>query len=111
MTKFLEIKSLNPSFREDQIAKELGCSSGTLQRYRQDINMLSAHTVPPNSHKRRQTILNTYFGDSSNREHDLKKPQMTSKDANEKDEPVSKKKETKSVLVVIQMILLVTEAF
>ena len=50
----------------------MGCPSSTLQRYRQDINMLSPFIIPPNNHKRKQKI--------SNREHDLERPQMTSND-------------------------------
>ena len=43
MARFLEIKSVNPKLKQSEIAKELGCSSSTLQRYRQDINMLSRY--------------------------------------------------------------------
>ena len=64
------MKSVNAKVIQDQIAKDLGCSSSTLQRYRQDINMLSPYRIPPNSHKRKQYI--------SNREHDLERFQMTS---------------------------------
>ena len=32
MARFMEIKSINAKLRQDQIAKELGCSSSTLQR-------------------------------------------------------------------------------
>ena len=72
MARFMEIKSMNPRLRQDQMAKELGCSSSTLQRYRQDINMLSPYGIPPKTIKRKQKI--------SNREHDLERPQMTSND-------------------------------
>ena len=48
---FREINSLNPKLRQNQIAKELGCSSSTLQRCRQHINMLSPYRSPPNSLK------------------------------------------------------------
>ena len=58
----MKIKFVIPKIRQDQIAKKLGCSSSTLQRYRQDINMLSPYRNPPNSNKRRQ------------------KPRMTTKD-------------------------------
>ena len=34
MARFIEIKSDHPNLRQDQIAKELGCSSSILQRYR-----------------------------------------------------------------------------
>ena len=68
----MEIKSMNPNLGQDQIAKKLGCSSSTLQRYRNDINMLSPYRIPANSQKRKQKI--------SNPEHDLEMLQMTSND-------------------------------
>ena len=43
----MKIKSVNHRLGQDQIAKELGCSSSTLQRYRNDINMLSPYRIPP----------------------------------------------------------------
>ena len=54
LARFMEIKSVNARLRQDQIAKEIGCSGSTLQRYRQDINMLSPYSIPPNSHKRKK---------------------------------------------------------
>ena len=72
MARFMEIKTVNRKLGKEQVAKELGCSSSTPQRYRQDINMNSPYRVPPNKNKRKQKI--------SNREHDLDRPQMTSKD-------------------------------
>ena len=71
LARSMEIKSVNPKIRQDQMAKELCCSSSTLQRYRHDINMLSPHRIPSNSHKRKQKITN----DDSNSEHDLKRTQ------------------------------------
>ena len=47
MARFMEIKCINPRTRKDQIAKELGCSSSTLQRYKNDISMRSPYRVPP----------------------------------------------------------------
>ena len=47
----MEIKSVNPRLRQDQSAKELGCSGSTLQRYSQDINMFSLYRVPPSTNK------------------------------------------------------------
>ena len=41
MARFMEIKSLNPKLKQSEIAKELGCSSTTLQRFRNDLYMLS----------------------------------------------------------------------
>ena len=42
LARFMEIKSVDPRLSQDQIAKELGCSSSTLQRYKNDINKLSS---------------------------------------------------------------------
>ena len=53
---FMEIKSLNPKLGQDQISKELGCLTSTLQRYRNDINMLSSFKNPQSSQKRRRRI-------------------------------------------------------
>ena len=78
MTRFLEIKSVNPKLKQNQIAKQLGCSSINLQLYGIDKKMLSLYTIPSNSHKRKQQI--------SNREHDLERPQMTSKESSPKNE-------------------------
>ena len=71
MTRFKEIKAVSPKLKQDQIAKELGCPSSTLQRHRQDINMLSPYRISPKNHKGKQKI--------SNREHEPERPQMTSK--------------------------------
>ena len=70
MARFREIKSTNPKLSQDQIAKELGCSSSFWRRYRQDINMLSLYKIPAKSNKTKHKI--------SNREHDLERRQMTS---------------------------------
>ena len=51
---FMEIKSVNPKSRQDQKTKELGCSSSTLQRYKQVINRFLPYRIPPNNHKRKQ---------------------------------------------------------
>ena len=62
----MDIKCLNTKLGQDHLAKELDCSSSTLQRYRQCIDMLTIQNSS-NSHKRKQK--------SSN---DLKRPQQTS---------------------------------
>ena len=76
MARFMEIKSVNPRLRQDQIAKELDCSSSTLQRYRNDLNMPPPYRTPPNSNKGRQEA----SIDHTHREHDLKRPCLTSFD-------------------------------
>ena len=68
----MEIKSVNPKLKQDQITKELDCSSSTLQRYRNDKNALLSYKNPPNSQKRKQNF--------SNCKHDLERLQLTSND-------------------------------
>ena len=72
MARFVEIKSVNTNLRYDGMAKELGCSSSTLQRYSQVINMLTPYRIPTNNYKRRQNTPTTSLDDNSYREHDLK---------------------------------------
>ena len=45
MARFMKNKSVKPKLRQDQIAKELRCSSSTLQRYGQDIRYKYAFTL------------------------------------------------------------------
>ena len=78
MTRFVDIKSVQPKLRQDQIATELDCSSCTLQRYRQDQKMLLPYGILSNRYKRRQNVRNTTLDKNSRREHDLKTHQMTS---------------------------------
>ena len=40
MADFLRVKYENPKLKHFEIANQLGYSSSTLQRYRNDINML-----------------------------------------------------------------------
>ena len=72
MARFLEINGINPKLKQSELAKELGCSSSTLQRYRQNLEMLSSYRIPLFSNERNQEI--------SNRKHHFERPQMTSKD-------------------------------
>ena len=72
LARFTDIKSVNLKIGQDQITKELGCSSSILQRYAHDVNMLSPYRIPSDSHKGRQNISNTNIDDNSNREYDLK---------------------------------------
>ena len=48
MAVFLRVKYENPKLKQSQIANRLGYSTSTLQRYRNDINMLSAYRINPN---------------------------------------------------------------
>ena len=53
MANFLKVKYENPKMKQSEIANQLGMSSSTLQRYRNDINMLSPYRNNPNNVKKR----------------------------------------------------------
>ena len=81
MAVFLRVKYENPTMKQSEIANRLSLSSSTLQRYRNDINMLSPYRINPNNTKKRtKKVSNTNFVNSSHHEHDVKRPQMTSND-------------------------------
>ena len=77
---------MTPKLKQNEIAKALGYSTSSLQRYRNDINMPSRYRIPPNiTNKRRQKISNTNLNYNSHRERDVRrrqrpqKPQLISK--------------------------------
>ena len=74
MAVFLRVKYENPRMRQCEIANQLGMSSSTVQRYRNDINMLSPYRINPNNTKKRSK--KAKIDDIG----DLKRPQMTSND-------------------------------
>ena len=74
MTDFMKVKYENPRMKQSEIANQLGMSSSTLQRYRNDINMISPHRINPNNVKKRSKKVK--IDDIG----DLKRPQMTSND-------------------------------
>ena len=78
MADFMRVKYENPKLKQSEIANQLGLSSSTLQRYRNDIDMLSPYRINPN--KRTKKASNTSFDNNSHRDLDLKRPQMTSND-------------------------------
>ena len=90
--RFVEIKSINRRLRQDGISKKLGCSSSTLQRYRQVINMISPYGIPPNTNKRKQKTSNANIDDVKVTSNDLK---MTSKDLKTTSSESFKPKENK----------------
>ena len=87
MADFMRVKYENPRLKQSEIANQLGVSSFTLQRYRNDINMLSPYRINPNNTKKRSK--KAKIDDIG----DLKRPQMTSIDSetNSK-EPLENKK-------------------
>ena len=81
MADFMRNKYENPKLRQSKIANQLGYSSSTLERYRNNIITLLLYTIQPNNtNKRTKKTSNTNFDNISHREHDLKRPQMTSND-------------------------------
>ena len=81
MADFMRLKYENPKLRQSEIANRLGYSSSTLQRYRNDVNMLSPYRINPNNtNKRTKKAKNTNFDNNSDHEHDLERHQMTSND-------------------------------
>ena len=74
MNDFMHIKYQNPRMKLSDIADHLNMSSSILQRYRNDINMLSPYRISPNNvEKRPKKAKIDDIGD-------LKRPQMTSND-------------------------------
>ena len=52
MADFMRLKYENPKMRQSEIANQLSLSSSTIQRYRNDINMLSPYRIGPNNTKK-----------------------------------------------------------
>ena len=74
MNDFMHIKYQNPKMKQSEIGDPLNLSSSTLQRYRNDINMISPYRVNPNNVKKRPK--KAKIDDNG----DLKRPQMNSND-------------------------------
>ena len=74
MNDFFNIKYQNPKMKQSEIANQLEMSTSTLQRYRNDINMLSPYRINPNNVKKHPK--KPKIDDNG----DLKRPQMTSND-------------------------------
>ena len=81
MADFMRFKYENPKLKQSEIANQLGMFSGTIQRYRNDIYMLSPYRINPNNtNKRTKKAKNTNFDDDSQHEADVERLQMTSND-------------------------------
>ena len=90
----------NAKLKQSEIENQLGFSLSTLQRYRNDVNVLSMYRNHPNyTNKRTEKASNTNFENNSQSDYDLKQPQMTSNDLRMISEIVNehcKKVETKN---------------
>ena len=81
LADFMRVKYENPKLKQIEIANQLGLSSSTLQRYRNDINMLSPYRIQlNNTNKRIKKVLKINFDNDSHHELDVKRPQKTSND-------------------------------
>ena len=81
MADFMRFKCENPKMKQSEIANRLSLSSSTIQRYRNDINMLSPNRINQNNtNKRIKKTKNTISDNDSHHEADIKRPQMTSND-------------------------------
>ena len=73
MANFMQIQFENPKLKQSEITHELCYSSSTLQRYRNDMNMLSPYRIHPSlTNKRSKNVSNTSINNNSHREHDIK---------------------------------------
>ena len=90
MNDFMNIKYQNPKLTQSQISSQLDMSPSTIQRYRNDINMLSPYRINPNNVKKRSKKVK--IDDIG----DLKRPNLTSNDL--KTTSNDKKSKSKNVL-------------
>ena len=72
MNDFMNIKYQNPKMTQTEISSQLNMSSSTIQRYRNDINMISPYRNNPNNVKKQQK--KTKIDNNG----DLKRPYLTS---------------------------------
>ena len=90
MNDFMNIKYQNPKKTQSEISSQLSISPSTIQRYRNDINMISPYRINPNIVKKQQKKTKIDNND------DLKRPQLTSNDL--KTTSNDKKTRSKNVL-------------
>ena len=98
MADFMRVKYENPKMKQSEIANQIGMSSSTLQRYRNDINMHSPYRINPNNTKTRsKKVKKTDSDNNSHHEPDLQRPQMTSKDLNQHQMKIVRKQKQKTI--------------
>ena len=74
MNDFMNIKYQNPKMTQSEISSQLNMCPPTIQRYRNDINMLLPYRINPKNVKKQQK--KTKIDNNG----DLKRPQLTSND-------------------------------
>ena len=76
MADFMLLKYENPKTKQSEMANQLSLSSSTIQRYRNDVNMLSPYRIQSiNINKRLKKAKNTNSDNDSQPNHDDKRPQ------------------------------------
>ena len=106
MADFMKVKYENPRLRQSEIANQLSISSSTLQRYRNDINMLPPYRISSNNVKKRSK--KAEIDDIG----DLKRPQMTSIDSEtNSNEPIKNKKKLKGGSIPISENIEINEHY
>ena len=81
MNDFMNIKYENPKMKQSEIANQLNMSTSTIQRQKNDVNMLSPYRINPNNVKKRPKKAKINENNDIKRgSDDLKRPQMTSND-------------------------------
>ena len=90
MDDFMNIKYQNAKMTQSEISSQLNMSPSTIQRYRNDINMISPYRINPNDVKKRSKKVK--IDDIG----DLKRPNLTSNDL--KTTSNDKKSKSKNVL-------------
>ena len=88
---FMNIKYQNPKMKQSEIANQLNMSTSTIQRQRNDVNMLSPYRINPNNVKKRPKKAKIDENNDIKRgSDDLKRPQITSNDKKSKSKNVLK---------------------
>ena len=81
MADFMQVKYENPKMKQSEVANQLGYSTSTLQRYRNDKNKLSPYRIQPNNtNTQRRKTSNNNSNNDLHRDPDHKRPHMTSND-------------------------------
>ena len=81
MAEVMRMKYETSNLKKSQKANQLAYSTSTLQRYRNNMKLLSPYRVQSNvTNERTKITSNTHLDNNSHRECDLKKPQLTSND-------------------------------
>ena len=91
MNDFMNIRYQNPKVKQAEIASQLNMSASSIQRQRNDINMLSPYRINPNNVKKRtKKVKIDENNDLKRGSDDLKRPQVTSNDKKTKSKNVLK---------------------